>query len=214
MRRLISLLDRFRHDEGGAFAMIFAIMTIVLIATAGATVDFTELQQSRTRAQVALDAAALALQPNIYTDTTTQIQTKAQALLTNRLADAVTSWPMCSATTPVNKPPCATVITPVVNTTNGTLTLTANLIVPTNFVNMVGVQSIPAQILATSTRKKLALEVAMVLDNSGSMNFTMGYNSNVGGGLPTRRIRCTAPPPAPQTSCFMESPPAPPRRQD
>ena len=186
MRRLISLLDRFRRDEGGAFAMIFAIMTIVLIATAGATVDFTELQQSRTRAQVALDAAALALQPNIYTDTTTQIQTKAQALLTNRLADAVTSWPMCSATTPPNKPPCATVVTPVVNTTNGTLTLTANLIVPTNFVSMVGVQSIPAQILATSTRKKLALEVAMVLDNSGSMNFTMGYNSNVGGGLPTR----------------------------
>ena len=47
MRRLISLLDRFRRDEGGAFAMIFAMLAIVLIATAGAAVDFTELQQSR-----------------------------------------------------------------------------------------------------------------------------------------------------------------------
>ena len=166
--------------------MIFAIMAIVLIATAGAAVDFTELQQSRTRAQVALDAAALALQPNIYTDTTVGIQQKAQALLSNRLADGVSTWPSCNVTSPLNKPPCATVITPTVSTTNGTLTLTANLIVPTNFVNMVGVQSIPAQILSTATRKKLYLEVAMVLDNSGSMNFTMGYNSNIGGGLATR----------------------------
>ena len=50
MRRLISLLDRFRRDEGGAFAMIFAMLTIVLIATAGAAVDFTE-QQERQRQQ-------------------------------------------------------------------------------------------------------------------------------------------------------------------
>ena len=186
MRRLISLIDRFGRDESGAFAMIFAVMAIVLIATAGATVDFTELQQSRTRAQVALDAAALALQPNIYTDTTVGIQQKAQALLSNRLADGVSTWPSCNVTSPLNTPPCATVTTPSVDTTNGVLKLTANLIVPTNFVDMVGVQSMPAQIVSASTRKKLALEVAMVLDNSGSMDFTMGYNSNVGGGLPTR----------------------------
>jgi len=186
MRRLLNLFDRFRRDESGAFAMIFAVMAIVLIATAGATVDFTEMQQARTRAQVALDAAALALQPSIYTDTSISIQNKAQALLTNRLADGVTTWPSCNVTSPLNKPPCATVATPSINTTNGVLTLTANMIVPLNFVSMLGMQSMTAQVMATSTRKKLGLEVAMVLDNSGSMNFTMGYNSNVGGGLATR----------------------------
>jgi Flp pilus assembly protein TadG len=219
MRRLISLLDRFRRDEGGAFAMIFAALAIVLIAMAGATVDFTEMQQARTRAQVALDAAALALQPAIYTDTIPNIQKEAQDLLANRLADGVTTWAVCNATTPV--PPCATVITPVRNTADGTLTLTANLVVPMNFVSMLGVKSMTAQIMATSTRKKLALEVAMVLDNSGSMATAFGTGTRMtilqasakcatniifygnGATNPSDCTQLVASPPAPSTQVKM-----------
>jgi Flp pilus assembly protein TadG len=184
MRRLADLLRRFRTDESGAFAAIFAVMAIALIAMSGAAVDFTVLQQARTRAQVALDAAALALQPTIYTANTSTIQSQAQALLINRLADAATTWGNC--TTNSNKPPCATVATPAVDTTNGQLTLTANLRVPMYFVSLVGVQYIPAQIVSVATRKKLNLEVAMVLDNSGSMDYTMGYNSHKNNTDPTR----------------------------
>jgi Flp pilus assembly protein TadG len=184
MRALASLLLRFQRDERGAFAMIFAVMAVVIIAMSGAVVDFTGVQQARTRAQVALDAAALTLQPSIYTATAATIKSQAQALLVDRLADAATTWVDC--TTNSNKPPCATVSTPTIDTTNGVLTLTANLKVAVNFVSLVGVQNIPAQIISVSTRKKLGLEVAMVLDNSGSMDYTMGYNSNIGGSKPTR----------------------------
>src|SRR4051812_20392274 len=110
MRRIVELLRRFRRDEGGAFAVIFAVMAIALIAMGGAAVDFTSLQQARTRSQVALDAAALALQPSIYSATTTTIQGQAQALLVTQLADGATTWVNCTANG--NKAPCVTVATP------------------------------------------------------------------------------------------------------
>lgn len=155
MRHFVSLLDRFRSDERGAFIAIFGILAIVLIATAGAVVDYTGVEQARTRAQVALDAAALALQPSIYTDTTAQLKSKAQALLNNRIADERIS---------------ATVTDAQVSTTLGELTLTARMTVPMSFVALVGVNSMDVQIRAQATRKKLNLEVVMVLDNSNSMS--------------------------------------------
>jgi Flp pilus assembly protein TadG len=177
-RAFLDFVLLFRKDDRGAFAVIFAIIAVVLVAMSGATVDFTSVQQSRTRAQVALDAAALALQPSIYITplTTAQntIQTQVQALLLNRLGDAATTWVDCtSSTTP---PPCAHVDTPTIDTTNGQLTLQATLRVPMNFVSLVGVKSMSLTIVSAATRKKLKLEVAMVLDNSGSMAYTMGYN--------------------------------------
>ena len=48
----------------------FAILAIVLIAMSGAVVDFTSVQQARSRSQTAIDAAALALQPRISIDST------------------------------------------------------------------------------------------------------------------------------------------------
>lgn len=177
MHTLIELISRFRRDERGAFAMLFAVMSIALIAVSGAAVDFTVLQQARTRAQTVLDAAALALQPTIYTATTATIQSQAQNLLLNQLGDSSTAWQSCATTN--NQPPCGTVETPVVDTSLGQLTLTADLKVPVYFVGLVGIKLMPAQIVSVATRKKLNLEVAMVLDNSGSMAYTMGYNKTL-----------------------------------
>jgi len=184
MRNFLSLLNRFRKDEGGAFAVIFGVLAIVLIAMSGAAVDFTVIQQARTRAQVALDAAALALQPTIYTATTATIQSQAQALLANRLADRETTWATCTSAS-AGTPPCAYVATPTVDTTNGVLTLKATLRIPTYFVSMVGVPMVQSQIVSVATRKKLALEVSMVLDNSGSMCYQMG-SSGPNCGSPSR----------------------------
>ena len=122
MRHFIDLLGRFRRDESGAFAIIFALIAIVLVAMSGAVVDFTSVQQARTKAQVALDSAALALQPSIYTANNGTIQSEAQALLKNRLIDpdANWTWPIC-ASGPGAVVPCVTVNSPVTDTTAGTL---------------------------------------------------------------------------------------------
>jgi Flp pilus assembly protein TadG len=157
MREFLQLLGRFRRDERGVFAVFFGLIAIVLVATAGAVVDFTSLQQARTRAQDALDSAALGLQPTIWTAGVTEatIEVKAQALLEERLA---------------NETIAADITDVAINTTDGELRLEAELIVPTYFVALVGVTEIRAGIASKATRKRLNIEVAMVLDNSGSMN--------------------------------------------
>jgi Flp pilus assembly protein TadG len=182
MRPLIDLIGRFRRDESGNFAIIFGLIAVVLVAMSGAVVDFTSVQQARTKAQVALDAAALALQPSIYTDTKTDITNKAEALLLNRLADGSHIWGDCTtggANIPVSTPPCVTMAQAGTDTTAGSLTLTATLKLPMNFVSLVGVNQMQAQITSVATRQKLNLEVAMVLDNSGSMDTSFGSGTRL-----------------------------------
>lgn len=156
MGHFVSLLKQFRADERGVFGMIFAVLAIVLIALSGAVVDFVSVEQARNRAQVALDAATLALQKDIFINPldATAIQTKAQALVTDQIGDTRVT---------------ATLSAPVIDINNGSLYLQARLTVPTMFVSLVGVHSIDAIIVSEARRKKVALEMVMVLDNSGSM---------------------------------------------
>lgn len=161
MVRVLGLLLRFKRDESGVFAVIFGLMAIVLIAFGGAVVDYVAVEQNRGRAQIALDAAALALQPKIYTTGVTRavlkanLQAQAQALMLDRLG---TAWGVT-----------AKIIDTQIDTDEGSLYFRAAITVPTMFVSLVGVKQLDAQIQSEATRKKLALEIAFVLDNSGSM---------------------------------------------
>lgn len=160
MRRFTDLISRFRKDDRGAFAVIFGILAIVLIASAGAVVDFTSMQQSRTRAQTALDAAALALQARITIDNNATLVSKSLAIVEETL----------------NDPDVAVSIDSVVtNTTEGSIEITASATAPTFFVALMGIPDIEFRLVSQATRKQLDLEVAMVLDNSGSM----GSNSRM-----------------------------------
>lgn len=164
MHRFLSLTRRFGRDERGMFAVLFGLMAIVLVALAGAVVDYVALEQARNRSQVALDAAALALQPLIFEQplNTDDIKTKAQALLRDRLG-IVNGTGQFGVT--------AEVADIQVNVEDGSLLLVAEMDIPTNFISLVGVPSMSAQVRSEATRKKLKLEVVMVLDNSGSMQW-------------------------------------------
>lgn len=154
MRDFLALLRRFRKDEGGAFIAIFAVLGVVLIATAGAVVDYTSVEQARTRAQVALDAAALALQPSIYSQNETWLKSKAQAVLTERMNDARIT---------------ATVLTLTKDTSVGEIYMTASVNVPMSFVALIGINTLTANIESKATRGSVNLEVALALDITGSM---------------------------------------------
>lgn len=165
MSPFLSLVGRFGRDERGVFAVLFALMAIVLIALGGAVVDYVALQQARSRAQIALDAAALALQPLIFNEPVDEddIKTKAQNLLRDRLGvvDGVGDFGVTAEITDTT-----------VNVTDGSLILDAHIELPTMFVSLVGVTTLETSLRSEATRKKLALEVAFVLDNSGSMSYT------------------------------------------
>ncbi|MDB5561466.1 MAG: hypothetical protein JWN11_884 [Hyphomicrobiales bacterium] len=166
MYTLFALLKRFRSDERGAFGIIFAAMAIVLVATSGAVVDYTSVEQARTRAQVALDAAALALQPQIYV-ANYDIKGKAQAVLLERLSDGRGTWNACTGTP---TPPCGSIDTVTTDTVNGTLTLSGKIVVPMNFVSLVGVNQMTVAMTSQATRGSLNIEVALALDTTGSMS--------------------------------------------
>ncbi len=159
------LLIRFRKDERGVFLIFFALIAVVLIAASGMVVDFTRVQQARTRAQTALDAAALALQGTINDNgvTAATLKVKAQALLTERIADSSVTA-VVEAATP--------------DTTAGKLTISGYISVPTYFVQMVGVTSIRSAVLSEVTRSSNDLEVSVSLDVTGSMAATYDKRGN------------------------------------
>jgi Flp pilus assembly protein TadG len=111
MRGFANLLRRFRDDDRGVFAVLFGIMAIVVIATAGAVVDFTHIELARTKAQQALDSAALGLQPKMFLTTppsSDDFKAQAKLLLDERIADSAIATAVDVAT---------------INTTDGTLHL-------------------------------------------------------------------------------------------
>lgn len=160
MASKMTLRSPFRHflaDERGAFAVMFGVMAIVLVALGGAVVDYVTLEQGRNRAQLALDAAVLALQPEMYVRGVTDesIRSKAEAFVTERIA---------------NSEIAVSVDQIVVDRETGRLSLGGRFTVPTIFVSLVGVQSLGATFTAEAIRGSVDMEVAVALDVTGSMD--------------------------------------------
>lgn len=153
MVKLMDCLKRFARNEDGAFIVLFGVMAVVLTALSGAVVDYTRMQEQRNRAQIALDSAALALQADIFSRSAEDIRADAERLVRERAGTNSNVW----------------VDQIAIDTAAGSLTLTGGLDVPMLFVRLVGVENLTAAITSQATRRKLRLEVAMVLDNSGSM---------------------------------------------
>src|SRR6202051_4888058 len=59
MRRLVSLIDRFRRDQRGNIAVIFVIACVPLISALGCAVDYTRATQMQSKLQSAIDAASV-----------------------------------------------------------------------------------------------------------------------------------------------------------
>jgi Flp pilus assembly protein TadG len=165
MQRFADLIKRFRKDERGVFLVIFALLAVVLIAASGAVVDFSRVQQARTKAQIAVDAAALALQATIGKTgvTAATLKSDAQALLTERMADTSITAVVESATP---------------NVSAGRLTISGYITVPTYFVQLVGITSIRSNMMSEVTRQSSDLEISVSLDVTGSMGATYDWWGN------------------------------------
>jgi Flp pilus assembly protein TadG len=153
---LASLMLRFARDERGVFAVLFGLLAVVLIAMGGAVVDYVSLEQTRGRAQVALDAAALALQPDIYTTGVTDedIRARAEALVIERIADNTVE---------------ASVDQIVIDREQGSIYLEGRFTIPTLFVKLVGVNNMSSRFSSEAVRGSLDLEISVALDLTGSM---------------------------------------------
>jgi len=134
---------------------MLGIAILPLLGAVGAAVDYTQASATRTAFQTALDSTALMLSKTAATQTPADLQTAAtndfNALFTRTNAKNVT-------------------VTANYSTTSGSqLVLNGSATVDTNFLSVLGIDTIHIAASTTSTWGNTRLRVALVLDNTGSM---------------------------------------------
>lgn len=172
-----ALADRLRRlvrERDGNLAMIFGLAAIPIIIGCGIAIDVGRAYLVRLDLESALDAAAIAVASSPTTLTTAQFQTRLQGYFdanfpTTNTALAIPNSLTVSMTDPTQ---------PQIN-------VTASVNVPTTFLQLIGVPNIAVAASNQVTKGTNALELALVLDNTGSM--MCGDNSS-GTGSP-----CTTP---------------------
>lgn len=177
MRRLLSLLaTRLRSlpaSQGGNVAMIFGLCAIPLFIAAGMGIDMWRAYAVKVRLGAALDAAALAVgSTNPANYTTAQLQTRMQNFFTaNYPSNAVLGTP-------------GTPTMSYSSTSNNIINFTAAASVPTVFMRVVGINTLNVGVSNQITRGISGLELALVLDNTGSMMCGDQESSNCSAGVP------------------------------
>ncbi len=156
----MSIVSRFRSDERGSIAMIFGLVVIVLALFSGIAVDVSRAYGVSSFVSSALDSTALAtareLQLRDMSDTEVQqfAQTRYTALLSNRDGSGVRFEPLNIS----------------VNRADETVTITAASVVPTYFAGLAGQDTLDVNESTTVSYNVRVVELAMVLDITGSMN--------------------------------------------
>ena len=158
VRRLRDCLRDFRAARAANVTITFALATIPIIGAVGAAVDYSHVNSDRTAMQAAVDATALMLSKDVATITSSQLNTKATAVFKGLYT----------------RPEVTNVVVTPVYTSTGTpqLVISATGTVKSSFVSLLSSSLANITIGASSTVKwgNSRLRVALVLDNTGSMD--------------------------------------------
>jgi Flp pilus assembly protein TadG len=154
--RLRRAICAFRKETRGNVALTFAVAVIPVMACIGAAVDFSHANSVKVDMQAALDSTALMLSKNVASLTDTQLQTMAQNYF-NAL---------------FNRPEATNVkITASYTSSGGTsLSVNGSATVPTSFLGLIGYNQMQVTDSTTTKWGGSRLRVALVLDNTGSMD--------------------------------------------
>jgi len=150
-------LSRFRTDRRGNVAPIFAIAMLPIVALTGTAIDYSRANAARTEMQAALDATALTMSKEAVGLTQEQLNTKATQYFTASFANLDAK----------NMTVVPVLVTPQAG--SFTLTVTASGSVDLRFMGVFGQSSLPISSSAEVKWGIKKLELAMVLDNTGSM---------------------------------------------
>lgn len=153
-RSLSSFLRAWAASRRGNVALMFSILALPLMVLSGGAVDLNQALNARTRLAQALDAAALAV----------GVQTSLSE------AEAVE---FARGFVEANYPPSEIgdigTLTVAVDTVNDIVTVGAEARVTTKVLSLIGINSITVHWESEVQRARRRLELAMVLDNTGSM---------------------------------------------
>lgn len=151
----LNRLPGILRDKRGAFAMQFALMVIPLVLCVGLAIDGGRVFLARFNLMSALDAAALAM--GSTTDNTVDLNAMAELYVAQnfRMPD----------TGPVALTSDPSTIVP----TTETITLRGTVAVSTYFMPLAGISSVNVSAESVVKRGGADVEVAIVLDTTGSM---------------------------------------------
>lgn len=147
------LLKRLGQDSRGAVAVIVGFGILVLVGAVGVAVDVGRGQMAQTKLQNALDAAGLAAGASINSSDMTAEVTK---YMNVNFAQGT------MGATIVN-------VNPVLSADSKLLTVTADATMPTSFMKIFGHTTMQLHAETEVTRSSKGMELAMVLDITGSM---------------------------------------------
>ncbi len=150
---------RLSDDRGGAAAVIFAITLLPMALAIGAAIDYAGAVRMRTTLTSSLDSAALSV---AVAQVSGQNVTMTHSALSSAVKKALLAslgagYTMASTTVDANVD------------ASGALTATAQITVPTKFMGLIGVRNMDVNAKTTVTLPAGPVEVAMVLDTTGSM---------------------------------------------
>jgi Flp pilus assembly protein TadG len=154
-KNLRRTLSAFALARRGNVAIIFALAILPIVGSVGFAVDYSHANSVKAAMQASLDSTALLLSKEVATDTNTQLQANALkyflALFNRTEAKNIK-------------------ITASYNTSGGTqIDINGSADVPTNFLGIIGFNTIPVTSSGTAKWGTSRLRVALVLDNTGSM---------------------------------------------
>jgi Flp pilus assembly protein TadG len=148
---------RFFADQRGAVAPMFAFALVPMIGLGGAAIDYSRASAARATMFATLDATALMLSRDAANMSPEQVKAKAQSYFNAQF----------------NRPEVANVqVDAVLNSPQAgsyTLNVTASGNVPTTFTRVLGQTQINLNATADVAWGVKKLELALVLDNTGSM---------------------------------------------
>jgi len=153
---MAGLLSRFRRETRANVAVIFSLALVPLFAMIGGAVDYSRATKVQARLQAALDAASLAVAKDSRRLGATDLQAAAnRAFAGNFTADGDTQLNALRLTKDGN-----------------TIRLEIDGRVLTSVSTAVGIDSIPVYVVSQTTWNEPRIEIALVLDNTGSMGWS------------------------------------------
>jgi Flp pilus assembly protein TadG len=151
-RELSSSSPKFARARGGNVAMMWALMGAVLVGLIGITVDFTRAQMIRSQMQNAVDGAALAAARS-EAQTPAQREAAARAFFETEMGDIASGATLVVAELP-----------------NRQVHVSATMPMPVSLARIVNDDDWILGVSSEAERSGVNIEVAMVLDVTGSMS--------------------------------------------
>ncbi|WP_342107262.1 TadE/TadG family type IV pilus assembly protein [Methylobacterium sp. SI9] len=163
MARLRKPISRLARDRRGNVALLFAFLSIPMLMMGGAAIDYGFATRLETKLQAATDATALLLCQTPMTTSTADLNALAKTTMTGAMGTA------------------NLVVDPLIVTNDPRqITLTAHKLSTTFFSKLTGTSRInPGATSQCATPIPKTFEIALVLDNTGSMAASSGGQSKL-----------------------------------